>query len=59
MRITHTLDSLKLAEFAEKHCQEGRWHTYKRDKKTIKAVKRAELLGAIKTNEHDQFNYAR
>ena len=53
MLLRHTLDSLKLTEFAIRH--PGKWHTYKKDKKTQKAVERAKLLGRIETNEFDQF----
>lgn len=53
MRLGHTVDSQKLTEFAER--LNSKWHTYKKDKKTLKAVERAKLLGRIETNEFDQF----
>ena len=53
MRMTHTIDSLNLVEFAMEY--PNKWHTFGNDAKTRKAVKRAEHLGRIKTNEFNQF----
>ena len=54
MRLTHTLDSQKVHEFALRH--EGKWHGYAKDARTRKAVDRAEILGAIEVSrETEQF----
>lgn len=52
-RLTYTKDSLHLTEFAIEYA--GKWHTYARDTRTLKAVKRALDLGRIETNEFNQF----
>jgi len=43
-RIKHTLDSLKLTDFAQRN---PGWQSYAKDKQTLRAVDRAELLQAI------------
>ncbi len=53
MRLGHTKDSQTLAEFAYRY--ENQWHSFNKDKKTIKAVDRAKLLGCIEVNEFNQF----
>ena len=52
MRLTHTEDSLKMLEFAQKH--EG-WHTYSLGKRTIKALSRLLELKRIETSGFGQF----
>ena len=50
--LTHTIDSQKLVEFAQRY--DG-WHGYAKDKRTLKAVERAKILGRIETNDFQQF----
>ena len=53
MRLTHTIDSLKLYEFLEKY--PNRWHGYATDKKTLKALERVKILyPLVVTNEFNQ-----
>ena len=53
MRLTHTIDSLKLYAFLEKY--PNRWHTYGTDKKTLKALERVKILyPLVVTNEFNQ-----
>lgn len=57
MTITHTNDSLKVTEFAQKY---PGWHSYAKDKRTTKAVERARDLGAVEISYTTrQFKYAR
>lgn len=42
--IKHTQDSLKLTDFARRN---PGWQSYAKDKKTLRAVDRAEFLQAI------------
>ena len=56
MMMKHTNDSLNVAYFAEKH---PGWHTYGKDKRTLRAVERARVLGSIIVNEFNQFHISR
>ena len=55
MRLTHTKDSLKLTEFAEKYPDQ--WHSFADNYQTKKAVYRAVELKRIEVNEFNQFKY--
>lgn len=52
MKLTHTLDSQKLVEFAQKY---PGWNGYAKDARTRKAVERALILNRIEINEFRQF----
>lgn len=51
MRRIHTNDSLNLTYFVRKY--KG-WHSFAKDKRTLKAVERAKFLGVIEVNEFNQ-----
>lgn len=53
--IKHTKDSLEATNFATTY---PGWHTYRKNSRTIKAVKRAVALGVMVTNEFGQFRSA-
>lgn len=53
MRLTHTEDSLKALEFVERY--PNQWHSFNKDSKTTKAIKRLEILGKVKVNQFGQF----
>lgn len=48
MRLKHTKDSLALAGFLSRI---SGWHSYSKDRKTLKAVRRCALLGCLELNE--------
>lgn len=60
-RIGHTIGSLQVAVFAKTY--ENKWHTYRIDRRTKKAVERAEFLGAVAVDrtypDYPRFKYNR